>query len=63
MTKWLWELWKALVGKNFCPGCNSDAAAIDYCEICQCYREPYPPTDETIEIWRQRYRAEAFRRT
>ncbi len=41
---------------GFCPQCNSDAPALYYCPVCNYYSQMYPPTKETKQGWRERWR-------
>ena len=53
-----WRLWW-----GFCPRCNSDAPAVDWCYVCRSYiaddyviqegrRQQYPPSRATKALWR-----------
>ena len=39
---------------GFCPKCNSDAPAIDTCNVCNGERS-YPPTKQTKKNWYKTY--------
>lgn len=45
---------------GLCPECNSDAPEIDDCHVCEGYRAPYPPTEETKKRWMERFKEEGI---
>lgn len=41
--------------RGYCPACNSDAPAIDNCQVCYGWRASFPPANWLPPVWLMRF--------